>query len=90
MHRHQIVKVNAIASASAWEALHRAAADGDSTAVEQHLTAGTAVDAADEQGCTALHKAAQLGHSAVVQVLLAAHAAVDAADAKGLTALHNA
>ena len=64
-----------------------AAAAGQSTLVQQLLTAGASVNAQTSSGWSALSRAALKGHEAVVQCLLAAGASVEIGKA-GLTSIN--
>jgi ankyrin repeat protein len=71
-------------------ALLDAAKSGNIEAVKQHLTAGTDVDARDEDGWTPLHWAVVNGHEETVELLLANGSDVNAKDDafSGETPLH--
>lgn len=67
-------------SASAGEALLRAAGEGDEAAVRALLEAGAPVDAANRYGATALFFAADRGHAGIARLLVEAGAALDIED----------
>ena len=56
--------------------------------VQQHLAAGTGVDAKNKWGSTALHYTARGGQVAVAGLLISSSADGIAGDAAGLTPLH--
>jgi ankyrin repeat protein len=68
--------------------IHQAAWKGDMEIVQQHLAAGTGVDAKNKWGSTALHYTARGGKVAVAGLLISSSADVNARDADGLTPLH--
>jgi len=68
--------------------IHQAAWKGNIAAVEQHLAAGTKVDANNKWGSTALHYTARGGQKNVAELLISQSADVNAKDADGVTALH--
>lgn len=68
--------------------IHQAAWKGDMGIVQQHLAAGTGVDAKNKWGSTALHYTARGGQVAVAGLLISSSADVNAGDAAGLTPLH--
>ena len=68
--------------------IHQAAWKGDMEIVQQHLAAGTGVDAKNKWGSTALHYTARGGQVAVAGLLISSSADVNAKDAAGLTPLH--
>ncbi len=68
--------------------IHQAAWKGDMGVVQQHLAAGTVVDAKNKWGSTALHYTARGGQVAVAGLLISSSADVNAGDAAGLTPLH--
>ena len=68
--------------------LHRAATDGDETAVAQLLTDGACPDARDRNGETPLHKAAMRPISTVASVLVRHGADCNVRDSLGRTPLH--
>ena len=63
---------------------------GKYKAIEQHLAAGTNVNAKDENGKTPLHFAAFQGHTAIAELLIAKGADLNAKDNQGATPLHGA
>jgi len=69
-------------------ALHWAAQEGQTAAIEVLLSAGAAVGAANNQGWTPLHYAAQSGQIAAIEALLAAGAAIEATTSRGDIPLH--
>merc|ERR1712023_518557 len=68
-------------------ALHKAIAQGHLEVTQALLSAGAAVNQADNDGWTALHYAAARGHLEVTQALLSAGADLDMLDSDGRTAL---
>ena len=68
--------------------IHQAAWKGDMEIVQQHLAAGTGVDAKNKWGSTALHYTARGGQVAIAGLLISSSADVNAGDADGLTPLH--
>ena len=68
--------------------IHQAAWKGDMGIVQQHLAAGTGVDAKNKWGSTALHYTARGGQVAIAGLLISSSADVNAGDADGLTPLH--
>ena len=68
--------------------IHQAAWKGDMGIVQQHLAAGTGVDAKNKWGSTALHYTARGGQVDVAGLLISSSADVNAGDAAGLTPLH--
>ena len=68
--------------------IHQAAWKGDMEIVQQHLAAGTGVDAKNKWGSTALHYTARGGQVAVAGLLISSSADVNTRDADGLTPLH--
>ena len=62
-----------------------AAFDGNIKAVQQHIAAGTDVNAKDEKGATPLHGAAFTGRMEVVELLIENGADVNAKDEDGGT-----
>jgi ankyrin repeat protein len=69
-------------------ALHKAAGNGDGTAVRLVLEKGAQIEETDKGGDTALHCAVDWGHAAVVQLLLEKGAHLEAKNAVGWTAIH--
>jgi hypothetical protein len=69
------------------QALRRAAATGDTAALNSQLAAAGDIDARDAQGRTALFLATLHGHQRAVAALLAHGADPNAADARGATPL---
>ena len=71
--------------------IHKAAKDGNITAVRQHLAAGTYVDVkGDQDGWTALCVSAFLGHKEIAELLIANGADVNAKNGDSHTPLHQA
>jgi ankyrin repeat protein len=70
--------------------IHIAAMAGNIEAVEQHLAAGTDVNAKDILGCTPLHFAAENGRKEIVERLISVGAEVNAERDDGCTPLHYA
>jgi cytohesin len=66
------------------------AANGDASAVRQHLAAGTDVNAKDELGRTPLYRTAYNGHREISELLITEGADLDAKDGNGWTPLHGA
>ena len=67
--------------------IHNAVEKGNIEAVKYHLTAGTKVDAKNDDGVTLLQMAAGEGHKEIAELLIAKGADVNAMTADGLTAL---
>ena len=67
--------------------IYEAVEKGNIQAVKYHLTAGTKVDAKDDDGVTLLQMAAGEGHKKIAELLIAKGADVNAMTADGLTAL---
>jgi len=72
------------------ESIHIAAAVGHIEAVKHHLTAGTDVNANDDDGWTPLQYAAGGSHKEIAELLIAADADVNAKDPYGETPLEMA
>lgn len=70
--------------------IHTAAVLGDLQTVQQHVAAGTDLDARDAYGSTPLIIAATFGHPGVVRALIDGGADLDVTNAEGSTALHAA
>jgi len=70
--------------------IHTAALVGDVQAVQEHIAAGTDLDAKDAYGSTPLIVAATFGRADVAKVLIDAGASLDLTNAEGSTALHAA
>ena len=68
--------------------LHMAAVQGDVEVVQQHVEAGSDLDALDAYGSTALNVAITFGHTAVAQTLIKGGADLEIADAYGSGPLH--
>ena len=67
--------------------IHDAAAQGNSEAVKQHLTAGTNVNAKDESGWTPLHWATSKVHNKTAELLIKEGADVNAVNIDGRSPL---
>ena len=67
--------------------IHKAAFEGNISAVEQHLAAGMVVNAKGDFGATSLIVAAYQGHKEIVELLLAKGADVNAKARDGNTPL---
>jgi len=72
---------------AAEEQMRQAALDGELEKVKELLTAGTTVNAIDQDGHTALMLAAYNGHSEILLALINGGASVDQRDLMGRTAL---
>ena len=70
--------------------IHSAALGGEVEAVKEFLTAGTDVNAKDNDGSTPLHWAIPRGHKEIAELLIAEGADVNAKNGHGSTSLHNA
>ena len=70
--------------------LHRAASEGDASAVKALLAAGSDPNSQDSQGWSPLHFAAQASSAVVVEALLTAGAHVDPRDSHENTPLFRA
>ena len=68
--------------------IYNAANDGNIEAVQQHLAAGTDVNAKNDFGSTPLIAAAHEGHKEIVELLIAKGADVDAMNEAEVTSLH--
>ena len=90
----QAQKLQQVEEAKAEESeisIHRAAWEGDTKAIEQHLAAGKDVNAKDDlYGDTPLLWAAGFGHKGVVEMLITKGADVNAKAEGGWTPLHYA
>ena len=71
-------------------ALLKAAKNGNTETVKQHLASGADVNAKDYLGRIPLHHAARWGHKKVAELLISEAADVDAMDDDGWTPLHYA
>ena len=67
--------------------IHNAVEKGNIEAVKYHLTAGTKVDAKNDDGVTLLQMTAGEGHKEIAELLIEKGADVNAMTADGLTAL---
>ena len=67
--------------------IHKAAIIGNTEAIQQHLAAGTDVDAKNGYEWTPLHRAASGGHKETAELLIAEGADVNAKDEDGDTPL---
>ena len=70
--------------------IHKAAYEGNISAVKQHLAAGTVVNAKNDFKSTPLIVAPHEGHKEIVELLIAKGADVDAMNEAEVTSLHYA